>query len=257
MVQVDWQTISVIVIGFFALNGFFRGWWKEAIMTVALLMFLFLVQNPDYAQWIIERFNEVVTFVWELITGIINEDFGISPTDLQLDPGSAAAWLVILLLVLGAAALLARWWLPNTSKKAPGKFYVVQPIGRILGLLLGLLNGFLFLSLVREYLDGRTMAVQTLAESEITLVGRSAFGPPSAEVGIQVVDMPSFTVLDSIIPWILIGGGVLLLIAVFRSRVKFLRSKEGQKMELREPYGYRALQLERPKPPQSGPRQPQ
>ena len=37
--QINWMVLTYFVIGLFILNGFFRGWWKEAI-TLSFLAIL-------------------------------------------------------------------------------------------------------------------------------------------------------------------------------------------------------------------------
>jgi hypothetical protein len=74
----------------------------------------------------------------------------------------------------------------------------------------------------------------------LTLVGGSEFGPASQNLTIQVSDLPYFTVMDSILPWLVIGAGILFLIAVLRSRVGIARSADGRKVETRVPPFYRA-----------------
>jgi hypothetical protein len=244
--QIDWMAITYLVVGFFALVGFFRGWWKEAITTFVLVFLLILLQRPDWALTIVNALNGAIARVWQFITGLLD-----LPTTgpIQLDPTWAGTWLLILLLALGLSGLIARMTLPGAANRIPGVYYTVGFIGRLLGLLLGGVNGFLILNLVREYLDGRALPGGTPPETELAISGTSAFGPASTNLSIQAVNLPSFSILDSHIPWLAIGLGLLVFFAAIANRVKVLRSQAGTKIEYVSPYGYQQLPVY-PKPKQ-------
>ena len=48
-IEINWSAITYYVIGLFALSGFFRGWWKEAITAFFLGILVFLLRTPDVA----------------------------------------------------------------------------------------------------------------------------------------------------------------------------------------------------------------
>ncbi len=241
---IDWMTLTYLVVGFFALLGLFRGWWKEAITAVFLTFLLILLQRPDWAQALIDFINWLIATVWQLVVDLFNLS---TSGPFQLDATSASTWFIILILFLGLSAMVASIALPSHSSRVPGKYYTVSPLGRLLGLVLGGLNGFLILSLVREYLDGRALPGGSAPETELTFSGSSAFGPAANTVSIQAVNLPSTTILDSYMPWIVIGLGVLILFAALNTRVKILRSKAGSKVEYVPPYGYQTVTTEKPK----------
>jgi hypothetical protein len=242
--QIDWQVITIIVVGYFAINGFLRGWWKEAILTFFLAVLLILLQQPDWAQLLIDALNSAITAIVEFITTATGLVIGATASAFQLDPNSPGTWLVILFILIMLAALLARSSLPTSMSGPLGpSVNVVEPVGRLLGFLLGALNGFLILSLVREYLDGRGLPGTTPASaSQLTLVGESSFGPAASDLSIQATGLPRVTVLDSFIPWVIIGVAILLLIIAFRNRV-FIETDAagGRRLGTRSPYGYRRI----------------
>ena len=47
---------------------------------------------------------------------------------------------------------------------------------------------------------------QVATASELTLVGGSSFGPASENLTVQISNLPQYTVLDSILPWLIIGA---------------------------------------------------
>jgi hypothetical protein len=230
------------VIIFFAVSGFSRGWWKEAVITVVLAFFLFLLQNPNLAQTLIDGLNNLINTIWSFIpteiTPVVNTGlstvFAVQTggnSAWQADASSPGTWLTLLAVAVGFVMLITRF----SFNYAPTGF------GSLLGGLIGALNGFLIVNLVREYLDGRALPGQEVAyTSQLTLVGGSSFGPASENLTLQLSDLPSFTILDNILPWLIIATGILFLIAVLRSRVGVARSADGRKIEARVPPFYRA-----------------
>jgi hypothetical protein len=242
--EIDWMFLTYLIVGIFAAIGFFRGWWKEAFTILVLAMLMILLQRPDWAQVVIDFLNRVISTIWQFVVGLLPLTSPISP--FQFDATSAGTWIAILILLLGISALIARLALPSTTKKIPGNFYAVGLTGRVLGVFLGALNGFLILSLLREYLDGRALPGRTPPETEIAVTGSSAFGPASTSLSIQAVNLPSATIMDSYIPWIIIGLGALIFFAALKGRVKVETSKAGRKVQGVSPYGYERIEIKPP-----------
>jgi hypothetical protein len=251
--QIDWMTLTYIVIGFFAIIGFFRGWWKEAITTFLLALLVLLLQQPEWAQWLIDQINRGITAILSILDDLF--DFiDIAEENFQLNASQASTWLLILVLTLGLSALIARFFLPGTTSKSPSRYYTVTLLGRVLGLLVGGLNGFLIINLVREYLDGRNLPGNTSLPAEITSQGGSSSAPPLSTLSIQAVNLPSATILDSYIPWLIIGIGFLILLAVLWTRIKVRRKTgAGTKIEYVPPLGYKPFAVKPEKPPEAQP----
>ena len=249
--QIDWTILSYIVIGFFAVLGFFRGWWKEAITAFFLALLVLLLQNPDWAQTVIDWLNRLIVAAATFLNTLVG--FPADPqTFFQLDASSPGTWLSILVFMWGLAALIGWLFLPGTTNKIPSKYYAVTFIGRILGVLLGGINGFLIISLVREYLDGRSLPGNTTLPTEITAQGGSSYGPTLPTLTIQAVNLPSTTILDSYIPWLIIAGGFILIVIALWSRIRVVRKAgAGSKIEYTPPYGYKPVELQKqsPRPP--------
>jgi hypothetical protein len=240
--EINWTVLTYIVIFIFAISGFSRGWWKEAVITVVLAAFLFLLQNPNLAQTLIDGLNNLIATIWSFIpteiTPVVSDGLATvfavqtgTNTPWQADASDPGTWLTLLAIALGAAILFTRF----SFNYPPTGF------GSLMGGLLGAVNGYLLTSLIREYMDGRALPGQEVAyTSQLTLVGGSDFGPASQSISVQISDLPQFTVLDSILPWLVIGAGILFLIAILRSRVGIARSPDGRKIETRVPPFYRA-----------------
>ncbi|MDX1521005.1 MAG: hypothetical protein R3264_05225 [Anaerolineae bacterium] len=227
--QVNWLLVTYFMVGFFAISGFSRGWWKEAMTTVFLAFLLFLLQNPDVAQVVVETANDLLATIWSLIplsvqptvTELLRNVFAIETGGgpIQLDPGASGTWVMILAIVLSISILFSRAWLRNTPTSQ----------GSLLGALIGGFNGFFALNLFREYLDGRALPGSEVPQSEIALAGDSSFGTAASSLSIQAVNLPTFTILDTIIPWIIIIVSFLLLFAILRTRIEVLTNPQGMK----------------------------
>lgn len=247
--QIDWTIVSYVVVGIFALIGFFRGWWKEALATFFLTLLVLLLRQPDLARTVVEWLNQGAAVVSSFLANLFG--FSVdSGTVFQLEPNRSSTWLIILFFVLGFSALLAWIFLPSSASKAPAKYYTLTVIGRVLGLLVGAVNGFLFINLVREYLDGRSLPGNTsLGEASATSLSNAAIAAPASTFSVQVVNLPDFTILDSYIPWLIIGSGILVLVAVLAARVAIQFKPWAVKVNYADPFGYKPLKTEKPKKP--------
>ena len=245
--EINWMIVTYIVVGYFAISGFSRGWWKEAVTTIVLALLIFFLQNPGWAGSFIDLVNGLIATVWSVIPGSITPTlsngieaaFAINTAGgaFQFDGATPGTWLTILAVVVGIAILFSRATLGSEPTL----------LGKMMGAFVGGINGFLVVNLVREYLDGRALPgqTQTVSTARITVVGGSSFGPPAPDVSIQAVELPDFTILDSIIPWVAIAIGLLFLFSVFRTRVGVASSPDGKKLTAKVPPFYK-----QPKAPQ-------
>jgi hypothetical protein len=253
MVEINWTILTYIVIALFAISGFSRGWWKEALTTVILVIFIILLQIPGVAEAVIDFYNEVVAFIWSLFPNTVQAGiasttetiFSVQLDDppFQIDIGDPASWLFIFLILLILAVLLSRIFLPQGAR--PGAIYEVTPVGSFLGALAGGFNGFLIINLVREFIYGRLLPGDPFPTEIAQAEGGQAFATASSGVGVRAVSVPGFSIFDSFIPWVLIGLGVFLFLLILRNRV-WLHSRNGfRRLDYRIPYGYRQSRYRR------------
>ncbi len=243
MAGINWTVLTLLVIGLFALSGFFRGWWKEAIVTVFLAFLVFLLLMPGVAQVFINLINGAISLIWQVlpqfILDFLTSLFGggaavtTGQASPQIDAGRGQTWLIILLVFIGLAILIGRSGLPAWGRPVNRyRGYLVTWGGSLFGAMLGALNGWLIISLVHAY----------LTESGLPGHPGSAAGimaAPTNRVSVQAVNVPTATILDSFLPWLFIGIGLLVIIIAVKSRVN-LREEQGfRRIEYRPPPGYR------------------
>lgn len=249
--EINWTLLSYVVIALFGMVGFYRGWWREAIVFVFLAVLIFLLLNPDVAQWVIEQVNAVIAFIWNLIpvsitaaiSSTIDKLFAVNTVGgpPQINPTDGSTWIMILVLFMVIANLLGRALL-GTSLSRSGIQYAPTCLGSIFGGLLGAINGLIILNLIREYLDGRNLPGGALPTDISQTTG--TVGVSASTFALKISDIPQFTILDSFIPWIFVGAGGLLTIILLRNRVRFVKSAKGyRKVDQLTPYGYRELDV--------------
>jgi hypothetical protein len=243
--QIDWTLISFLALGFFAINGFFRGWWREALTTAVIVFFMFLLQQPELAQTTVNLVNQAITVSWNLTYRIAGSVLPMSDTPPQLlSPDDAMTWVVLLFIFLAVASILGRILLPDSGRS--GQVYAANIIARVLGMGLGAVNAFLVLNLLREYLGGSGLPGQiteaaaqaaTLPTTGITVVGGQT-AQAATSVAIEAVGLPQYTLQDNITPWLIIGSGLFVVLLAANNRVKVMKSADGRKIGTRSPYGY-------------------
>jgi hypothetical protein len=233
VVEINWTAITYFVIGLFALSGFFSGWWKVAITTVLLVGLVLLLQNPELAQSLVGTMNSIIAWVWDL--------FDQTSQPPQFDAGSTTTWIIVLILAITLAILISRLMLPG-GVRSSGVAYTVRPLGSILGGVLGAVNGFLIINLIREYVDGRNLPPSSL-QTEISAAGRGTTAMASSGVTFTAVDVPTITILDSFVPWIIVGLGLIVFLALLRSRLGIHSKKGYRRIDYKAPFGYRKVEF--------------
>jgi LPXTG-motif cell wall-anchored protein len=196
--------------------GATRGMHREALTTLGLVVLSALLVEPGLAGPIIGYLSNLV----KLIVAFIVSHFSVNPkvlldtyanTTVPFTTENPYAFLIF--------ALIAFVLLSYTSRGAKD----ITALSRLLGGLLGLLNGFLVISLFKEYIvkyiQKRSSAVAALgppAQVSVALKGLPLTGPLTGS-GSQFVVM------------ILAGVAALLLLSsvVGRSRKADKRDKKG------------------------------
>jgi hypothetical protein len=199
MIQVDYNVLAYMIVGVFGLVGFFRGWWKEAITAGLLTLLLVMLTVPDVATVIVNALNTAVNTVWAFIQSVRNSSPAVaSVAQVGGAPPSVTPqnyWVYVFILV---GLVVASYFL--------GKIGLTQGLSagsRLLGGIVGFYNGFVAVSLLREFVIGRYLPGASAAAANAT--------PPST-ASVQVFNLPQASATDHPTVFILIAVGFLLFI---------------------------------------------
>jgi hypothetical protein len=193
---IDFQELRLLILGIFAFVGIMRGWYREGITTLFVALLGILVWQPEAADKIINWINNVIKFLIMLFRSGFSFDPAriaaqtVSPDDL-LDPSSYRLWTIITLFLVFASYAVGE---ATTNRPLTG-------LGRLLGGIFGLANGYMLLALARQYLTDYWRAQgQIVAQS-----GR---------VTLQMTDVPAGN---------LVGGvGVIFVLGILVAVVALL-----------------------------------
>jgi hypothetical protein len=202
MIQVDYNVVAYMIVGVFGLVGFFRGWWKEAVTAGLLTLLLVMLTVPDVATLIVNALNTAVDTVWSFIQSLSQSVSQSSPAVASVAQVGAPPsvtpqnyWVYVFILV---GLVIASYFL--------GKVGLTQGLSagsRLLGGIVGFYNGFISVSLLREFVIGRYLPGASAAAANAT--------PPST-ASIQVFNLPQTSLTDRPTVFILIAVGFLLFI---------------------------------------------
>jgi len=89
-------------------------------------------------------------------------------------------------------------------------------LGALLGAIFGLLNGFTVVSLVREYMVGRYPGGPRASAAEAETI---------TSITLTVRELPTRSIAEGWVPWLIVAIGALLLLAVLATRWSVERTK--------------------------------
>lgn len=172
-VEIPYDQLMLLVMGLFMFVGATRGAHREAITTVGLVILLALLLEPGLAKPIVGYISNLV----KLIIAFFVSHFSVNPKIL-LDtyatievPFTAENPYAFLIFALLGFVLLS-------YASRDGKD--VTALSRILGGLLGLFNGFLVISLFKEY----------VVKYIVTRTPTVAIAGPPAQVSVALKGLP-------------------------------------------------------------------
>lgn len=223
IIEVDFQIIFYMIVGFFGLVGFLRGWWKEGITTIFLVFLLLLIQRPDIAIRIIDSINKVIKLIFTFFTARSLEPEALAATaatvepPVTIDPTTFKIYLITLIALVVASYFISNNRIGNN---------IVTPGGRLVGAVLGIINGVIALSLIREYAIGRFLPGAQV----------SAAAAPPTTFALQVTNLPRSSITEGAAIWVFLIGGAILGLLVLGTRWQYTK---GQLKSLTPP-GYKA-----------------
>jgi hypothetical protein len=216
-VTLDYAVLMWMVIVLFGMVGFFRGWWKEGLTTGFLTFLILLLKFPGLAELLINTINKILKILYVMavarsldIEKIAEVAEGIKDIPIKVDPMDYRTYIIGLIGVLIVSYIAGKI---GVNQKVIGP----NVLGALLGAIFGLLNGFTVISLVREYVLGRYLpGAAEAAAAEAAAV---------TSIALTVEEMPSPSVVEGWVPWLIVAIGALLLLAVLATRVSMERTK--------------------------------
>lgn len=224
LIDIDYDTLVIIAIALFALGGFFRGWWREGVSTIFLVLLVVFLTQPELAGTIIEAINKLLETI-----GIIIEARGsldvqrlsaaasTATPPIELDPSNRSLYILILIVFAVLSYFTGRYTLSDR---------MMTTGTRIIGGLLGAFNGFIVVNLVKEYIIGRFFP-------ETGLTAQSA--APST-LSVTVSDVPPENTFTGAPLLLIIGIGLIVLMLVLTQRFK----------KDRNPWGHGVVRVPKP-----------
>lgn len=252
--RIDWTILTYFFVLLFVIQGSYRGWWREGVVTAFLSGLVFFLLQPTYAQTFIDLINSSFALVWDFLPGdvtLLIEDaltYAFGPVDVtsgppELDAREGGMWLIMMLVFLIVGVVVGRYTLREYIQGA-GDYvvFITSPAGRFLGAIIGGLNGLIIINLIREYFDGRNLPGGP--PSEVALAGSSGIPLSSSGFEIAAVNAPSITILDSFIPFLIIGFGLVMVLAILGNRISYNYKDGFRKVTTKSPYGYREVNMQ-------------
>jgi hypothetical protein len=219
IITLNWETLVIIVASLFALGGFLRGWWREGITTIFLILLTIFLTSPELAGSIIDFINGVIEAAWNIFRnlfealGLAQPAVGTAATPpVIIDPSDRTVFIIILIVMVIVSYFTSKITLGGRTATLAG---------RIFGGILGAINGFLVVNLVKEYIVGRF----------IPETGLSAQTASPDQLSIAVTDVPPESVFSDTAQLLVLGLGVIVLALILANRV----SRKGA----RNPWGYK------------------
>jgi uncharacterized membrane protein required for colicin V production len=204
-VSIDYTQLSTIMIFLFVAVGFFRGFAREVFTSIVLLALNYLIVNPSIARTLMDWAN---TFI-KLPAVVVNNPSAITSaqtlasaysaaTPVITDDNSYLFFLLILIALLFGSYLL--------GGKAIGQ-EAISPLSRILGGVLGFLNGSMIVSLAKDYMMGNFLktTTTTAATAQSVMPQTLAF---------EVNNVPAQPALTSTMTLLFIGAGVFVVLMI-------------------------------------------
>lgn len=195
---IEYSDLVMLFLFVFAIVGLMRGWYKEGITSFFVAALAVLVWRPSLAQQIIEMVNDLL----KLIIMFFKSGFSLQPQtlmaqtvdpDILLDPNSYRLYIVVTVVLITISYIVGE----ATFKDK------MTPLGRLLGGVLGAFNGYVILSLGKQYLLNH-------------LQSKNAFVAQSNQLSIEMANVPTsnfFAGSGIIFIFVVVVGVVALLVA--------------------------------------------
>lgn len=213
---IDYETLILVVVFAFAAIGFSRGWLTESINTALLALLSILMFKPEMLEPILAKINEILKLLWAILdSGFDLAEAFILFKDMDdiVDPSNPYPVLLIVTI-----ALLAFQY-AGTRIRLTGE---LTAFSRILGAVLGAVNGNIVVSLAKQLILGHTevqlaratgkVAIDAKAAAAIQTQAETARRLAPSGISLAVENVPREFLPES--AWIWIAGAALVIIVV-------------------------------------------
>lgn len=217
-IVIDYDSLVLVMVLAFAAIGLSRGWLAEFINTILLVLLSILLVKPEMLAPVLEKLNQLA----KLILALLKSGFSFEPGKLLaasqevgdvIDPSNP--YPVLLFLTI---ALLAIQY-AGTRITLTGEITVLS---RILGAVLGAVNGNIVLSvgkeLIRRYTERQVAIVS--AQQAVTVHAQAQAMQTLAPNGVALAlkDAPGEFLPESYWVWIA-GAAVAVIVVLVASRL--------------------------------------
>jgi len=199
----------------FAAVGFTRGWLKEGVTTALLVALVGLLYKPELVKPIAGYINKIVKLIQIILADGLKFDMKTmakaaeSTPDAFLpdNPYNFLMWTLVILIAL--SYLGTRYGMADNA---------LAPLSRILGGLAGAINGFIAISLFKEYTLGYFLHQTTKVAATVSAQAGAA---PAQGVSVAVQNVPQVPFLTSVGPLLAIMAGAMIVILILSSVFKW------------------------------------
>lgn len=190
-ITIDYRLLLSITVGLFALVGFFRGWLKEGMTTIFVVLLTGMLSRPEMAKVIIDYINKFIERFWRVV--------GTGEPPIHLDPENTQVYVGILILLVILSYMSGKITFGGEGLTAAS---------RLMGGILGAFNGYMILSLAREYVLGFFLHPAEVTTQEIP-----------EELSIQIKDLPqqSLVLQNYFVMLVMVGGLIIFLLILATS----------------------------------------
>ncbi len=209
-ISIDYSQLSTIMIFLFVAVGFFRGFAREVFTSIVLLGLNYLIVNPDIARSVMDWANTLVKLPAVVVANpsVVASAQGLATaygdaSPVITDDNSYMFFLLVLVALLVGSYLV--------GGRAIGQ-EAISPLSRILGGVLGFLNGSMIISLAKDYLMGNFL--KTAATAVTTATSQPSMPQTLA---FEVNNVPAQPALTSGMTLLFIAAGVFVVLMIVLS----------------------------------------
>jgi hypothetical protein len=200
-VQIPYDQLMLLVMGLFMFVGATRGWYREFWTSVVLLCLTGLLLKPSLAAPIVEYLAKALRLIIAFVQGGFSLDLtrlAARVAKVEIPFGGDNPYLLLIIILLGFVLV---------SYNTRGDTKDVTAMSRLLGGLIGLFNGFVVLTLFKEYV------IKYIRERTPQLAAASS---PSS-VAVALGDVPGGGVLQGASLQVLLVVGAAMLAVLIGS----------------------------------------